>query len=212
MPCSSRVGIAHHSHCGVRCTPYRLYDTTLFRAESRPESRRSRGICSNRPLDSARGDSMGGSLIPILFIGMGMVNAGDTIPNPFDFAQGSAVLEAATIAVRCAICCTHGLDRTMIHYHISAWAKKIICPPYECSASNGVTDIRRMGTLFAHTVNVTRFKPHRQETCPSYMLFLSLTKRLKAGIHFPILEIFTKFFISLRTIRTYRTNLVVLDG
>jgi hypothetical protein len=40
---------------------------------------------------------LGGSHIPISFIGMGMVNTGETIPNPFDFAQGSAALEAATI-------------------------------------------------------------------------------------------------------------------
>ena len=30
----------------------------------------------------------GGSLIPISFIGMGMVDIGKAIPNPFDFAQG----------------------------------------------------------------------------------------------------------------------------
>jgi hypothetical protein len=28
---------------------------------------------------------------------LGMVNTGETIPNPFDFAQGSAALEAATL-------------------------------------------------------------------------------------------------------------------
>jgi hypothetical protein len=28
---------------------------------------------------------------------MGMVNTGETIPNPFDLAQGSAALEAATL-------------------------------------------------------------------------------------------------------------------
>jgi hypothetical protein len=28
---------------------------------------------------------------------MGMVNTGEAIPNPFDFAQGSAALEAATL-------------------------------------------------------------------------------------------------------------------
>ena len=42
---------------------------------------------------------LGGSLIPIPFIGMGMVDIGKTIPNPFDFAQGSAALEAATHVV-----------------------------------------------------------------------------------------------------------------
>jgi len=28
---------------------------------------------------------------------LGMVNTRETIPNPFDFAQGSAALEAATL-------------------------------------------------------------------------------------------------------------------
>jgi len=28
---------------------------------------------------------------------LGMVNTGETIPNPFDFAQGGAALEAATL-------------------------------------------------------------------------------------------------------------------
>jgi len=28
---------------------------------------------------------------------LGMVNTGETIPNPFDFAQGSAAIEAATL-------------------------------------------------------------------------------------------------------------------
>ncbi|MFC1792502.1 hypothetical protein ACFL3Q_02825 [Planctomycetota bacterium] len=42
---------------------------------------------------------LGGSLTPISFIGMGMVDIGKAIPNPFDFAQGSAALEAATHAI-----------------------------------------------------------------------------------------------------------------
>jgi hypothetical protein len=32
----------------------------------------------------------------MLFIGMGMLDIGRTIPNPFDFAQGSDASEAAT--------------------------------------------------------------------------------------------------------------------
>jgi len=38
---------------------------------------------------------LGGSLIPISFVGMGMADVEKAIPNPFDFAQGSAALEAA---------------------------------------------------------------------------------------------------------------------
>ena len=38
-------------------------------------------------------------------------------------------------AVGCATCpegvgCTRGIDQVLAHFHLSAWAKKEICPPY----------------------------------------------------------------------------------